>query len=172
MGLEWNGEAVFEAVKAATMLGVDRTLAETARVAKERHEWKSQTGFLEASTTVLRPATLEAGRVSGVVGALANYALWVEIGTSRVGPTAFERLADSDGWFTIPGPKPAPGVSVLQSFTIIPPGRGFGFRTVRRPSVKTGPLKVARSFLRPAAYEQFPLLAARIGAAYRGETMI
>lgn len=168
----WNGDAVFERVKAATLLGVDRTLAESSDHAKREHEWVSKTGFLEASIGILAPAHSEGLRVSGSFGALANYALFVEVGTSRIGITAVERTVGSEGWWTIPGPKPAPGVSVRQSFTIIPPGGGFGFRTVRRPSTKTGPLMMARSFLRAASYFQFPLLPYRIAAAFRGEEMI
>lgn len=172
MNLVWNGAEVLERVKAATLLGVDRTLAESADQAKRDHEWASKTGFLEASIGVLAPAHSEGLRVSGSFGALANYALFVEVGTSRIGMTAVQRTIGSDGWWTIPGPKPAPGVTVRQSFTIIPPGGGFGFRTIRRPSTKTGPLMIARSYLRAAAYFQFPLLPFRIAAAFQGERMV
>lgn len=170
--LVWNGDEVFERVKAATLIAVDRTLAESADQAKRDHRWVSRTGALEASISVLEFAHSDGFRISGSFGATANYALFVEIGTSRIGPTSMERAIASAGWWTIPGPKPSPGVSVRQSFTIIPPGGGFGFRTAHKPSVGTGPLKIARPYLRTAAYFQFPLLPFRIAAAYRGEAMI
>jgi len=169
--LVWNGAQVLERVKAATVLAVDRTLAEAADQAKRDHSWVSRTGFLEASIGVLAPAHSEGLRVSGSFGALANYSLFVEVGTSRVGMTAVARTEGSEGWWTIPAPKPSPGVSVRQSFTIIPPGGGFGFRTLHTPSTKSGPLMAARSYLRVAAYFQFPILAYRVAAAYQGSRM-
>lgn len=171
VGFEWNGDAVFERVKAAAEVGVQRTLEAASEQAKTAHKWVSRTGLLEASIGVLDPAHSDGLVVKGAFGALAPYALDVEVGTSRIGPTTFERVAGSAGWWTIPGPAPAPGVSVRQSFTILPPGGGYGFSTLHRPSMGTGPLKAARPFLRPAAYIQFPLLPLRVAAAFRGEAV-
>ena len=170
--LDWRGDEVFAKVLAATVLGVDRTLAESASQAKTAHRWVSRTGFLEATIGVLAFAHVEGLRVSGSFGALANYALFVEVGTSRVGATALERVMASGGWWTIPGPAPAPGVTVSQSFTILPPGGEYGFSTVHRGSKRKGPLTPMRAYLRPSAYVQFPLLPLRIAAAYQGEAMI
>ena len=129
-------------------------------------------GCGEATIGVLEPAHTDGLRVSGSFGALAPYALDVEIGTSRIGPTTFARVAGSGGWWSIPGPAPAPGVSVRQSFTILPPGGGYGFSTIGRSSIGTGPMKQARPYLRPAAYTQFPLLPFRVAAAFKGEEMM
>jgi hypothetical protein len=174
-GFEWNGDAIFERVKAAAELGVDRTLAQAAAQAKHDHRWVSRTGFLEATIGVLEFAHSDGLSVKGTFGALANYALDVEIGTSRIGPTTFDRAAGSAGWWTIPAAQPAPGVRVMQAFTLIPPGRGFGWSTIHKPSrspASGGPLKAARPYLRPAAYTEFPLLPLRVAAAFKGEEMI
>ncbi len=168
---DWKGDEVFEQVKVAAELGVDRTLAEAASQAKRDHRWVSRTGFLEATIGVVDFAHSDGLSVKGAFGALANYALDVEIGTSRVGPTALERVIGSAGWWSIPAPQPQPGVSVRQSFTILPPGGGYGFRTLHSPSTGTGPLKAARPYLRPAAFFQFPLLPLRIAAAFKGEEL-
>jgi hypothetical protein len=169
--IDWNGDEVLAAVGAACEVGVQRTLEAATAQAKHSHRWVSRTGTLEATIGVVEPAHTDGLRTSGSFGALAPYALDVEIGTSRIGPTAFERVAGSGGWWSIPAPAPAPGVSVRQSFTILPPGAGHDFRTLRRGSTGEGPLKEARPFLRPAAYTEFPLLGLRVAAAYRGEAM-
>ncbi len=169
---KWNGDEVFEQVRLAAEAGIDRTLEAAADQAKHSHRWVSRTGLLEATIGVLEPAHSDGLVVRGSFGALAGYALDVEIGTSRIGPTTFQRVAGSAGWWTIPGPAPAPGVSVRQSFTILPPGRGHGFSTLHRPSTGTGPITAARPYLRPAAFTQFPFLPVRIAAAFKGEEMV
>jgi hypothetical protein len=166
-GFEWNGDEVFERVKAAAEVGVQRTLEAASEQAKTAHKWVSRTGLLEASIGVLEPAHSDGLIVKGKFGALAPYALDVEVGTSRIGPTTFQRVAGSAGWWTIPGPAPAPGVSVRQSFTILPPGGGYGFTTLHSPSTGVGPLKAARPFLRTAAFINFPLLSLRIAEAFQ-----
>lgn len=169
---KWNGDEVFDQVRVACEAGIDRTLQAAVEQAKHAHRWVSRTGFLEATIGVVDPAHTDGLRVKGAFGALAPYALDVEIGTSRVGPTTFARVAGSGGWWSIPGPAPSPGVSVRQSFTILPPGGGYGFSTVGRSSIGTGPMKAARPYLRPAAYTQFPLLPLRVAAAFKGEEMM
>jgi hypothetical protein len=166
-GFTWNGEEVFERVKAAAVVGVQRTLEAASDQAKTAHKWVSRTGALEASIGVLEPAHSDGLVVKGAFGASAPYALDVEVGTSRIGPTTFQRVAGSAGWWTIPGPAPAPGVSVRQSFTILPPGGGYGFSTLHRPSTGTGPLTPMRAYIRPAGYTNFPLLPLRIAEAFR-----
>jgi hypothetical protein len=164
---EWNGDEVFERVKAASVVGVQRTLEASAAQAKVAHKWVSRTGLLEATIGVVEPAHSDGLVVKGSFGALAGYALDVEIGRSRIGPTTFERVAGSAGWWTIPGPAPAPGVRVRQSFTILPPGGGYGFSTLHRPSTGEGPMTAARPYLRPAAFTNFPLLSLRIAESFQ-----
>lgn len=171
MKLDWRGNEVFAQVAAATVLAADATLSAAADHAKRDHEYIDRTGFLSGSVAVLRPAVFQGLKVSGSFGATANYALYVEVGTSRVGATARGRVVASEGWGTIPAPRPAPGDAVIQGFTILPPGRRRGYRTLHRPSVGEGPLKRARAFLRPAGYYQFPLFAFRIKAVLAGTPM-
>jgi hypothetical protein len=164
---KWNGDEVLERVRAACVVGIDRTLQAAVAQAKHDHRWVSRTGLLEATIGVLEPAHSVGLSVKGSFGALAPYALDVEIGTSRIGPTTFERVAGSGGWWSIPGPAPAPGVRVRQSFTILPPGGSHGFSTLHRPSTGEGPLTQARPYLRPAAFVQFPLLPYRVAEAFQ-----
>lgn len=169
---KWNGDEVLQRVRLAAEAGIDRTLEAAADQAEHSHRWVSRTGLLEASIGVLEPAHSDGLVVKGSFGALAGYALDVEIGTSRIGPTVFQRVAGSAGWWTIPGPAPAPGVRVRQAFTILPPGRGHGFRTLHRPSTGTGPMTPMRAYIRPAGYTQFPLLAVRIAQSFKDEEMM
>lgn len=171
--LKWNGRSVKNRVAAASRMGVDKVTSECVSDARRDHPWKSQTGFEDAAIT-MAPAVLEGNRVVGKWGAYTEYSLWLEIGTSRIGPTAFEREASSDGMWTIPGPKPEPGQRVEQGFTILPPGsmKGQeGFVTIDRPSEGVGPLMEPRPFLRPAADMNYGFLAEWIGMAYRGEAL-
>lgn len=156
--------------EAAAIAAVDRTLAEAARIAREEHAYENRTGGLEASTQVTEPAHIDGSlHVAGRFGADPP-ALYVEIGTSRIGPTAVERSREGEMW-DIPDPQPQPGVTVRQSFTILPPGTMPGqeeFVTLHQPSVGEGPLMEQRPFLRPAADRENPLLAARLAAAFQG----
>ena len=157
---------------AAAAMGIDRTMADCVGDADRAHEWDNETGFLEASTTILGAAVITGSRVHGSWGSTADYALFIEIGTSRIGPTALEREAEGDdNMWSIPGPQPDPGVTVEQPFTILPPGTMDGQQdwvTLHRPSMGTGPLMQARPWLRPAADRHYPALAGYIGIAFQG----
>lgn len=168
----WRGDAVKRRVAAAAALGIDKVDADCVAGAKRDHPWSNQTGFEEGSIT-MAPAALEGDRVRGRWGAYTAYSLALEIGTSRIGPTIFEReqMGAGDMW-AIPGPKPDEGETVMQPFTILPPGSmegQEGFVTIHKPSMGEGPLMHSRSFLRPQADLNYPLLAAYIGRAYRGQ---
>lgn len=157
----------------AAKLGVDKTMSECVSAAKHEHPYENRDGFLEASTQVTDHAHVDGMKVHGSWGATANYALFIEIGTSRIGATAPEReqAGGGDMW-SIPNVKPAKGVPVLQSFTIVPHGDGT-FHTEHRPSVRHGNpgLISPRPFLRPAADRHYRFLAGYIGLAYRGERL-
>lgn len=170
--LEWRGKQVAAKMAAAAKLGVDKTMSECVSDARRNHPWVSQTGFEEASIT-MTGAHADGLRVSGRWGAYADYSLYLEIGTSRVGPTAGQRENEGEMW-SIPGPQPAEGVSVRQPFTILPPGTMADqetFVTLHRPSIGTGPLMGARPFLRPAADTNYPLLRTYIRAAFAGQAL-
>ncbi len=169
--LDWKGDQVLNKMRVAAAVGVDKVMSDCVRDAKRVHAYENRDGFLEASTQITKPATTNGLTVKGNWGATANYALFVEIGTSRIGSTAFQREQENGGMmWAIPDPRPAEGVSVLQSFTIYPIGDGE-FRTRRTPSIGTGPLMGPRPFLRPAADANYRFLGAYIGAAYRGEKL-
>lgn len=170
--IRWAGKRVLAQVQAAAAQAIDRTMAACVAGARHEHPYMDRTGYLAASTDILKGAT--AGlQVSGEWGSVADYALFVEIGTSRVGPTAQAR-ADADGgdMNAIAGVQPGEGVRVRQAFTILPPGTMPGQRdwiTLHRPSTGTGNpgLMAPRPFLRPQADREYPLLPQRIREALR-----
>lgn len=153
----------------AAVVAVDATMAAAVRHASREHPYANRTGFLEAETKITEPAHSDGDlHVTGRWGDTADYALFVEIGTSRIGPTAEARAEAGEMW-DIPGPQPQPGVTVRQGFTILPPGTLEGqedFLTLHRPSVGTGPLMEERPYLRPAADVANPTLAANLHAAF------
>jgi len=161
-------EIVQHARQAAT-IAVDANMAEAVRDATREHPYANRTGFLEAETKIITPAHPDGDlSVSGQWGDTADYSLFVEIGTSRIGPTADERAQEGEMW-SIPGPLPEAGVSVVQPFTILPPGSmdgQEGFVTLHRPSIGEGPLMHARPYLRPAADRTNPQLASKLRAAF------
>lgn len=173
--LTWRGRQVAAKVATAAALAIDKTMAGCVTDADRNHEWDNETGFLEGSTTIIGFAAFDGRRVRGSWGSLADYALFIEIGTSRVGPTAEEREATADGnMWDVPGPQPADGVTVRQSFTILPPGTMDGqedFVTLHTPSTGTGPLMEPRPWLRPAADRNYPMLATYIRMALAGEAL-
>jgi hypothetical protein len=155
--------------RAAAIVAIDATMAEGVRDATREHPYANRTGFLEAETKILEPAHPVGDlHVAGSWGDTADYALEVEIGTSRIGPRVQERVQEGEMW-DIPGPQPEPGVTVEQPFTILPPGAMDGqesFVTLHSPSKGTGPLMEARPYLRPAADRVNPLLAAELHTAF------
>lgn len=173
--LKWNGRQIVSHAAQAAALAVDRTMSEAVRGAKRVHEYENQDGMLEASTDIIEHAHVNGDTVKGRWGSSANYSLFVEIGTSRIGPNAVERESAGDGnMWEIPGPEPKPGVAVEQPFTVLPPGTMEGqedWVTVDKPSVGVGPFMEARPFLRPQADLQNRQLARRMGEAFRGEEM-
>jgi hypothetical protein len=173
--IKWNGAQLRARAAQSAALAVDRTMTEAVRSASREHSYTNQDGFLEASTDVIEAAHRDGDRIVGRWGSTADYALEVEIGTSRIGPNVSEREAQGGGnMWEIPGPLPVEGVTVEQPFTILPPGTMDGqetFVTLHKPSLGTGPFMPARPFLRPAADRENRLLATRMGAAFQGEPM-
>lgn len=145
--LTWNGDKILAKVTEATIVAHDFTMAAAVSQAKRLHPlWNNRTSFLEASISIEEPAVYTGHRVTGQWGATANYALYLEIGTSRQGsgaPRAQVRVADANGDMS----------------RILPP---FPLQD---------PLMRPRTWLRPSASVHYPLFAGRIGTAYRGEEL-
>ena len=131
-----------------SVLAVEKTMAECVSDAKSDHpvfppaslpyeRYANRTGF-ETGAIRSNGATFDGRRTIGTWGAYANYALFLEIGTSVTGPTATEREIAGGG-----------------DMDAIPP--------------PIGPLMAPRPFLRPASDKEYPKLATRIGAYFRGE---
>lgn len=153
--IQWNGKAISARVSAAAAAGVDKTMSECVADARSGHpayppasepgeRYANRTGFDAASTDIRDHARDDGGRVHGSWGSDADYALFVEIGTSREAsgfPTAEEREAAGAG-----------------NADAIPP-----------PS--DPPRMAARPTLRPAADANYPKLPQWIRRAFSGERL-
>lgn len=161
----WKGDEVRAKVAAAAAVGIDATMDACVDHAKENHpayppasepyeRYANRTAAETGSIRILDNANgiagamIDGASVHGEWGATMNYSLFLEIGTSVTGPTATERMEA--------GAYEGPFDPTLEA----------GWPGVAGPE---GPLMAPRPFLRPAADEEYPLLAARIGASYRGE---
>lgn len=146
MGLEWNGAKLKTKVQQASKLAIDATMADCVTTAKANHPWHNRTGFLLGEIRILEADDGSEGAAAagpetiGRWGDEANYALYLEIGTSRAdsgAPRAEAREAAAGGDMSaIPWPQPW-----------------------------DDPLMWPRPFLRPAADEHYPRLAERIRQA-------
>lgn len=146
--LDWKGAKLAAKVETASVIGTDQTMAACVGTAKAEHPWRNRTGFEEGSIQILTNdagiagAGVKGQKVSGRWGALADYSLYLEIGTSREdsgAPRAEVRAAAAGG-----------------NMDVITP-----------PLPLDHPLMEARPFLRPAADEHYRLHALRIRQALR-----
>lgn len=144
--LNWKGAQLRAKIAEATLIALDRTMSEAVSEAKRQHPWHNRTGWLEASTWMMGPATIDGAKVTGRWGSTANYALYLEIGTSRRGsgaPRAEARKAMAGG----------------------------NMNEISPPLPLDHPLMRPHPYLRPAADRQYRLLRVRIGQAMRGEEL-
>ena len=146
--VDWKGKQVAARVAAASVLGVEKVMADCVRDAKADHppyppasepyeRFANRTTFAVGAIRS-NGAVFDGRRTVGTWGGYSNYALFLEIGTSREGPTATERMEAGGG----------------DMDAIVPP---------------IGPLMAPRPTLRPASDENYPKLATFIGAYFRGE---
>jgi hypothetical protein len=157
--LDWKGKEISAKASRAARVGVDATMAAAVHHAKANHpayppasrpghRFANRTGFLDASIVIKDPASTAGWRTHGEWGATANYALYVEIGTSRDGSGAPRAETRADA-----GPE-------------------SGMWSISYPSPADDPRMAPRYFLRPAASAEYGRLAVRVGAAFRGEQMV
>lgn len=147
MTFVWNGDRLLAKMRAATILGVDKTLklcVEESRTGHPRYPpasdlfspWADRTDTLTFSLKVVADAHPRGPwRITGSWGSEVHYSLFIEIGTSRAGPTATERMLAADG----------------DPSLIVP---------------EIGPLMARRSAMIPTSHRQYPLLAGRIRDAF------
>jgi hypothetical protein len=150
--LRWYGGRVADKMAYAAALGIDRTMAEAVSNAKDNHpSWPPASEPYErfhsrTGYTVNSIQIIEPGHLD----AKSVHGQW----GSRSKVSLFLEIGTSTD-----GPTVEERVDAA--------GGNFGMIT---PAI--GPLMAPRPFLRPAMDLEYPRLAARIGAAFRGQEMI
>ncbi|MFA6318394.1 MAG: HK97-gp10 family putative phage morphogenesis protein [Elusimicrobiota bacterium] len=81
---EWHGDDIERKVRKAAAVGVQKTMTECVRYAKDNHEFKNRTAHLEGSVSIVNPASSSgSGPVWGRWGSASIvYAAFIEFGTS------------------------------------------------------------------------------------------
>jgi hypothetical protein len=109
MRLVWKGDDLKRDMRRACMLAIDQTMAECVAESKDDHPvfppasepftpWADRTGNLTGSVRIFEAAHVSGpSTVTGSWGSHVRYSLFIEIGTSREGPTATERMEAADG---------------------------------------------------------------------------
>lgn len=92
MSLDWKGEEVKKKVADAVMFGINKTMEDCVVYAKNNHPWMYRTGKLERSVKIAQFAQKVGNGFSGIWGSVATlYAIFLELGTSRMRPFPFLR---------------------------------------------------------------------------------
>lgn len=147
--LVWKGGELTERMRAASALGINRTMEDCVVWSKDNHTWKNQTTVLEGGIGIAEFAREVPGGVEGVWGVQdVVYALIHELGGTikHPGGTAFF-FDENEGW----------AVFVRNS----DPKAGD------LPRTKAHDITIpARPYLRPSADIHYPQLADRIRAAF------
>jgi len=79
--VDWRGDNVARAMRAASKRGIDDTMAAATIEAKSNHPgWRNRTGTAEGSIKIITPAQEKGDGVEGQWGSQAvNYMIWLEI---------------------------------------------------------------------------------------------
>jgi hypothetical protein len=108
MRLTWNGDELKRKAREAAALAIDQTLAECVTESKAEHPafppvskpftpWANRTTAMTRAVRIFSAAAPSGpSTITGSWGSDMDYALFLEIGTSRAGPTATAR-ADAAG---------------------------------------------------------------------------
>lgn len=127
MPLNWKGAEIAKRATAASMLAVDATMAACVAEAKRNHDFANRTGTLEGSVRIAKMAEPLGPVVEGQWGSAdVAYALYVEIGTSRAGPTAQERVNAAHG-----GPIAPPSDPLMESRPFLRPAADLQYPLLR-----------------------------------------
>jgi hypothetical protein len=149
--LHWHGAAVRAKVAEAAKLGTDKTMAECVSHAKDNHP-------------SYPPASLPDTRFANRTAFLVN-SIQILDGASSEGEHISGQWGSDANYSlyleigtSIAGPSAeARAIEGMGDMDLIPP--------------PVGPLMAPRPYLRPATDAEYPLLAPRIGAAFRGEQL-
>ena len=107
--LTWNGPAISEKMRAAQIVGVNRTMGACVNHAKRNHPWKNRSGILEGGINLVAFAAVDGAGVKGTWGVNdVRYALALEIG-AVIKPVKAKALAI---------PQPDGSVRFAKSVTI------------------------------------------------------
>ena len=147
--LKWNGQALTEKMRRASIFGVNETMGECVVHAKNNHPWDNQTGVLEGSIKIAETARQDGTGVIGTWGSTdADYARIHELGgvINHPGGTAYFIREDGMAVFVSNKDPRAADLPKTKPHQIVMP---------------------ARPFLRPAADAIYPKLAGKIKEAFQ-----
>lgn len=68
MGLRWNGDSVKRKMQTASMIGINRTMAQATEYSKFNHPWENDSTTLEKGIRIARAAAILGSRISGLWG--------------------------------------------------------------------------------------------------------
>jgi hypothetical protein len=165
--LSWNGKALKARMLAATIRGVNDTMAAAVNHAKANHDWDNDTGNLNRGIVILGNAAPDEKGVSGTWGVVdVEYALIHELG-GVIEPknSKFLAIPVTDLARKAGSPRNLVGLAYVQSIKgqpMLVDDESGEVHYILKRSV-TIP---ARPYLRPAADAKYPDLAANIRKAW------
>ncbi len=82
--LTWNGKRVLKRTNKATLVGINKTMAQAVEHAKNNHAWKNRTGTLEGSIKIVKYAHKVGKGAQGEWGSAdVVYAIVHELGSKK-----------------------------------------------------------------------------------------
>lgn len=92
--LDWNGDALARKIAAASLTGINATMADAVTHAKRNHEWQNRTGSLEGSISIAEFAKRVGRGARGLWGSKdIVYALIHELGGRHIKARPYLRPA-------------------------------------------------------------------------------
>ena len=97
--ITWLGGEIRRRAQRAQAIGVNKIMSECVDHAKRNHPWTFRSGTLHGSIRIVRFARPGKGGVRGEWGSAdVKYAIYLELGTSRMKPYPYLRPA-ADEWY-------------------------------------------------------------------------
>lgn len=104
MALSWRGAEIAAKIEGASLLGVERTMADAVAYAKRNHGWENRTGTEEGSLRIVDDAHSDGAAVTGTWGSAdVNYTIFLEFLAGEImGDTGWTRTRNGGSPFLRP----------------------------------------------------------------------